>query len=116
MIGTDVTGTAALGNQGDGVAAEESAGNTIGGTVAGAGNVIAANGGNGVVLFGFLTTQNVVAGNLIGTSADGTGNLGNGSYGVWVDGASQNQIGGQADGTANRIAFNGDDGVNVNFG
>jgi hypothetical protein len=49
FIGTDVTGTKALANVGDGVGTEGSAaGVTIGGTGAGAGNVIAGNTGNGV--------------------------------------------------------------------
>ena len=41
-IGTDVTGTLALGNQYNGIAIESSSSNTIGGTSAGAGNVIVA--------------------------------------------------------------------------
>src|SRR5262249_28113554 len=44
FIGTDVTGAHALGNQGVGVVVNDDA-NTIGGTVAGAGNIIAFNGG-----------------------------------------------------------------------
>lgn len=46
-IGTDITGTTALGNLGDGVRVLD-IGNTIGGTDSGAGNVIAFNGGAGV--------------------------------------------------------------------
>src|SRR5439155_12617745 len=47
-IGTDPTGTTALPNAGSGVFIENSAGNTIGGTTAGAGNVISGNGNDGV--------------------------------------------------------------------
>ena len=44
-IGTDVTGTVALGNSSSGVEVDAGcSGNTIGGTTAGAGNVISANG------------------------------------------------------------------------
>jgi hypothetical protein len=51
LIGTDITGTAALGNGGDGVrVASGASGNTVGGTSAGAGNVIAFNAGNGVTV------------------------------------------------------------------
>lgn len=46
LIGTDATGTLAAGNEGDGVYLS-SAGNTVGGTVAGAGNLIADNFGMG---------------------------------------------------------------------
>src|SRR5262249_12110594 len=52
-IGTDVTGTLPLGNGadglgGDGIIVQNSANNLIGGPFPGAGNVISANGGNGV--------------------------------------------------------------------
>ena len=53
-----------------------SAGNTIGGTAAGAGNVISGNTGDGVAS-GTGTTGNVVAGNLIGTNVTGRRALGN---------------------------------------
>ena len=46
-IGTDVTGAVALGNASDGVEIDSSSGNTIGGTAAGAANVISGNGGYG---------------------------------------------------------------------
>ena len=59
-IGTDATGTADLGNAVDGVFLA-SAGNTVGGTAAGAGNVISGNDGNGVVLVAGAT-GNVVPG------------------------------------------------------
>ena len=52
-IGVDATGTAPLGNSGTGVAVGSSAANnTIGGTAAGAGNVIANNGNSGVIVTG----------------------------------------------------------------
>jgi photosystem II stability/assembly factor-like uncharacterized protein len=47
-IGTDATGTAALGNGGNGVLITTASNNTVGGTAAGAGNVIAFSGGDGV--------------------------------------------------------------------
>ncbi len=51
LIGTDITGTQPLGNLLDGVHIQDSASNsTIGGTVAGAGNLIANNGANGVTV------------------------------------------------------------------
>ena len=50
FIGTDVTGTVNLGNGSDGIQVESGAfDNTIGGTTAGAGNLITDNGGPGVV-------------------------------------------------------------------
>ena len=51
IIGTDATGTQPLGNLLDGVHIQDGAsGNSIGGTVAGAGNVIAFNDANGVAI------------------------------------------------------------------
>lgn len=53
FIGTDASGTAALGNASDGVSIESgTSNNTIGGTVSGAGNVIAYSGSDGVVVSG----------------------------------------------------------------
>ncbi len=82
FIGTDVTGTKALANVGDGVSTDGSAaGVTIGGTVAGAGNVIAGNTGNGVDV-GDIDA--LVEGNFIGTNATGTRALPNGGDGVYA--------------------------------
>jgi len=51
FIGTDISGMGSIGNSGDGVHIWlESSNNTIGGTTAGAGNTIAFNGGDGVVI------------------------------------------------------------------
>jgi titin len=102
-IGTDVTGTLALGNTHDGIDLESASSNTIGGIVAGAGNLISGNAVDGI----FLTNAswNVIQGNLIGTKADGVGNLGNVFHGVELEvGANNNTIGGSV-GAGNRIAF-----------
>src|SRR5262249_8379013 len=77
FIGLASNGTSALGNGGQGVYVHAGAqNNTIGGTAAGAGNVISANAGYGVELLGSTTSTNVtgtlIAGNLIGTNAAGT--------------------------------------------
>ena len=71
-IGTDITGNLALGNVGGGVVATDGASNnTIGGTAAGAGNVISGNTDDGVEITGSGTSGNLVVGNLIGTNAAG---------------------------------------------
>src|SRR5204863_9731475 len=73
FIGTDVTGTAAVPNVGDGVGLNVGASsNTIGGSAAGAVNVISGNLDSGVVMQGSTTTGNSVDGNLIGTDATGS--------------------------------------------
>ncbi len=50
--------------------------NTIGGAIAGAGNVISGNNGPGIEITGEASTGNVVAGNYIGTNAAGTASAG----------------------------------------
>ncbi len=84
-IGVDATGTSPRGNGGDGIRIVESSGNDIGGTSEGGGNVIAGNGGNGVLVDpggGSATDSsfNQIAGNLIGIDlgAEVTPNNGDG--------------------------------------
>ena len=128
-IGTDVYGTASLPNGWDGVWVNAN-NNIIGGTAAGAGNLISGNGGpssdpdhrNGIYIFGSElygpATGNRVQGNKIGTDVTGAQALGNGRNGVFIVGAwaSDNTIGGTAAGAANTIAFNAGDGVLVDGG
>jgi len=72
-IGVDVSGNVALPAASEGISINGS-GNTIGGSAAGAGNVIVANGADNIGLrFG---VNNLVQGNLIGTNAAGTAALG----------------------------------------
>jgi parallel beta-helix repeat protein len=73
-IGTDATGLQGLGVSRTGVLIE-SAGNRVGGSAPGAGNVIN-SGGEGVQLSGDGADENVVQGNLIGTDADGDAPIG----------------------------------------
>ena len=70
FIGSDVTGTVSIGNEGRGVAIHSGSNNFVGGALAGAGNLIIGNRATGVrVVSG---TGNVVVGNYIGLRADGT--------------------------------------------
>ena len=104
-IGTDVSGTVALGNVFDGIDLfSQSATNFIGGTAAGAGNLISANGQDGIYLTN--ASWNVIQGNYIGTKADGNGALGNALHNVELQlSATNNTIGGSTPGAGNRIAF-----------
>jgi CSLREA domain-containing protein len=113
FIGTDKTGTAALGNSHFGILINAGgSNNTIGGTAAGAGNVIAASGIDGVQISDAGTSGNVLQGNRIGTNAAGTAKLGNALEGVRiVNGASGNTVGGTAAGARNLISGNKDAGV-----
>jgi hypothetical protein len=112
-IGTDVTGGNQLGNTASGVLIESAAySNTIGGTAAGAGNVISGNTSDGVDIAGTGTTGNVVLGNEIGTDHTGTKPLGNGNEGVAIfSGAAGNTIGGTVTASANVISANNGDGL-----
>ena len=112
-IGTDVTGLVGLstGTGYTGVYVATS-GNTIGGTVAGAGNVIAEAGDYGLRLTG--ANDNLVEGNKIGTNASGSAALPNGTDGVYVDsGATGNTIGGTTSSAINIISGNNGSGVEI---
>ena len=103
FIGTDVTGTVALGNGSEGVGIGGFS-NTIGGTAAGAGNVISGNAGAGINILS--ASGNVIEGNLIGTDLTGANDIGNQGDGVHI-GASNITVGGTTAGAGNIIAFNG---------
>ncbi|MBI2926743.1 MAG: HYR domain-containing protein [Verrucomicrobia bacterium] len=102
LIGTDVTGTSALGNVQAGVWGASS-GNLIGGSLASSRNVISGN-TSGIILGGGVNdtvTHNVLERNLIGTDVTGEHALGNRYQGVFIASASMDTI------SKNVIAFNG---------
>src|SRR6185436_3414433 len=87
FIGTDVTGTVDLGNSAQGVVINGSINNAIGGTTAGARNVISGNGANGMLLVGLSDSSgNKIEGNFIGTDVTGTADLGNSTSGIQIEG------------------------------
>jgi len=103
-IGTDKNGTSPLGNDLGGVLVHSSAGNSVGGAVVGAGNVISGNGTDGVHIDGAASTDNTVQGNFIGTDATGTMPLPNSDTGVAIVGANDNLIGGTTAAVRNVIS------------
>ncbi len=116
-IGTDITGTVGRGNA-DGIELASNA-DQIGGTAAGAGNLISDNGdgeggGHGIFLELPGSEGSRVEGNLIGTDATGMLALGNGTHGIEVEGPNV-RIGGSAAGAGNTISANGSDGVFLDF-
>ena len=142
LIGTDVTGTKSLGSAtsdfaglailpldrfASGVVCNQAVGNQLGGTAAGAGNVIAAADTDGVYIRGLNdlsglatcgATQNRVEGNLIGTDVTGTrttdatgASFGNAGFGVLDDGGNGDVIGGATKAALNVISGSGADGV-----
>ena len=112
-IGIDSTGTKAMGNGAAGVAViGGGTNNTIGGTTAGAGNVISANAGDGVD--DIDANASLIAGNWIGTNAVGTAALANTGDGVYVALSSSVVIGGTSVGAGNLISGNNANGVEIN--
>ncbi len=135
-IGTDSTGTTALANGGSGVVISGAAGTTIGGPNAGDGNLISGNSFSGVLInsgaFAAAAAPppgrtvppvrqpqggptGILQGNRIGTTATGSGALGNGGSGVSIIDVSNVQIGGPAQGAANTIAYNSGNGVTISL-
>jgi trimeric autotransporter adhesin len=109
-IGTDTHGSSAIGNAKDGVLVVNGAyNNTVGGTLAGAGNLTSGNGAAGVDVT--ASGSNTVLGNYIGTDATGTAPLGN-QKGVGIGGGSPNNLlGGTTTGARNLISGNLNRGV-----
>jgi streptogramin lyase len=76
-IGTDATGTRALGNGNDGLVVNGASGTQI------VSNVIAANAGNGITITDTGTSGTLIQSNLIGQGVSGQ-QLGNGAYGILI--------------------------------
>jgi len=113
-IGLGLDGVSDRGNSNQGIRADNAPGNFLGGSTAGAGNVIAGNDQNGIELANAGASNNVVQGNWIGATPSGNA-LRNNASGVHLS-ATGNRIGGIGTGEGNRIAFNGQRGVSVQSG
>lgn len=125
FIGTDVTGTLALGNDSGVVIDSGASSNTIGGAstapdLSGLRNLISGNSNEGVTISRYSpftesasrdSQFNIVAGNFIGTDLTGTDALGNGEDGVYLYNVSQNIIGGATTASGNVISGNEVNGV-----
>lgn len=117
FIGTDVTGTVAVGNRTQGVVVANAAvGNRIGTNGDGVDdaaerNLISGNGfdpASGSRPAGIwvrVAADTMIAGNLIGTDVTGTVALGN-QNGVWIDGAVGTRLGTNGDGMADDVERN----------
>jgi uncharacterized repeat protein (TIGR01451 family) len=109
-IGTTAAGLAPSANLGHGILISNSPDNIVGGASP-LGNVLSANGGNGVEITGSSATNNRVLGNLIGTDVTGGAALGNSGNGVMLENdALGNAIGGAA---RNVISANGGNGIEI---
>ena len=117
FIGTDGNANRAVANGGNGLQIDRTLTITIGGTAAGAGNVISGNQKAGIAILDSASGI-MVQGNWIGTDLSGSFNLGNDAAGIDIEsGASNNTIGRALgdhsvppltgpDPTGNFIAFN----------
>lgn len=83
-IGTDAAGGLDLGNAGLGIRVEDSPSLTIGGSAAGAGNLVSGNDQGGIAIIGQSSTGVTVLGNQVGTNAVGTAARANGQFGIFV--------------------------------
>ncbi len=109
-IGLNASQTAALPNR-YGISLSSSLNNFIGGTVPGAGNVIAGNTHQGIFV-GEGCVNTSIRGNFIGVNSSGQA-FGNGMDGIAVQYASDTNIGGINDPYENIIAHNGGDGIEL---
>lgn len=104
-VGLNAAGTAALGNEGQGI--------DVGGTngaVIGPGNVASGNVFSGILLISGAT-GNTVTGNFVGTNPSGTAAIGNLANGIIVSSSNGNTIG-----PGNVASGNGTNGVRVRTG
>ena len=110
-IGTDVTGTVAVGNTNNGIVIiTGSDNNIIGGITASARNIISGNGDDGIDVLSGVNT--VIQGNYIGTDVTGTVDVGNAAIGIKLRAtATSTLVGGTTDGARNIISGNNSDGV-----
>ena len=119
-IGTDAEGDGPLvadidvGNLGDGIMISQGANNnTIGGTTAGARNIISGNGNDGIDISGSGSSENLIQGNYIGTDLNGANEVDNGMSGIRITNGASNVIGGTAAGARNLISGNLARGVQI---
>src|SRR5262249_53220718 len=110
FIGTNAAG-ASLGNRGAGLTIKAS-GNTVGGAAAAARTATAGSGG-GAQTPGGAAAGTVGGGNYPGPTPAGTAAVPNTGYGINLNGAGSNTIGGTAPGAGNVISGNNNIGVNV---
>ncbi len=117
LIGADVSGTTEVPNL-RGVRILDAELNQVGGVPADStelmGNVISGNTETGIIIAGIDARENIVQGNLIGTTVTGKQELPNGFDGVSLGaGSRSNRIGGTAPGAGNVVSGNLGDGIRL---
>ncbi len=112
IIGLDITGGGLLGNGDNGIEIAGTESTLIGGTAAGAGNVISGHmDDSGIYISGPNTDGQIIQGNVIGPDATGTVHFSPGidasnQYGIWIENSSDHLIGGTTPSARNLISGN----------
>jgi VCBS repeat-containing protein len=104
FVGTDASGTKALGNRQIGVLLYQVGRDTVGGTQSGARNIIS---GNSVGINVQVSTGNTIQGNYIGVDVTGAKALANSGAGIVLDIGGATMIGGTTAAARNVISGNG---------
>ncbi|MEZ5331005.1 MAG: right-handed parallel beta-helix repeat-containing protein [Thermoanaerobaculia bacterium] len=116
-VGTDATGMRALGNERNGIYLDMAGETLVGGTVAGSGNLVAANGTDGIeVQHTPVSRPNFVQGNVVGLNATLSAALPNGAAGIRVTAPAGDVVGSSGPGGANIVAGNIGDGIVLDIG
>jgi hypothetical protein len=116
LIGTDLTGSETVPadptkpRQATGVLIDASDSNTIGGTAAGAVNVISGNSGSGVVIQN-VSSSTRIENSLIGTDATGSRKLPNDGDGIQILNSTANSVGGPTLDARTIVSGNGRNGI-----
>ncbi|NBD19260.1 DUF4347 domain-containing protein [Aquabacterium fontiphilum] len=110
-VGTDATGSLDLGNAGYGIYVDDGGTVLIGGTVAGAGNLVSGNNGGGIYVGGSAAVT--LQGNIVGLNAAGTSALGNTGVGIYLTSSVVTTVGGSTAGARNLISGNSSHGVAI---
>src|SRR5215472_12887811 len=109
-IGTNASGNGVIYNFNNGVVLTSCSNNIIGGTTPAERNLLT---GNQYGITVGNASSNQIMGNYIGTRADGTAGIGNGTGVNLNDASKNNTVGGTTPGSGNVIAWNGTEGVFV---
>ncbi|MBK9230465.1 MAG: hypothetical protein IPO15_06250 [Anaerolineae bacterium] len=111
MIGTDANGNRAIPNY-HGILISGGTANQVGGTSAGAGNLISGNEYLGIWLEHYTQPGNTILGNIVGANRSGTEAIPN-YKGILITSASSTTVGGSAAGAGNLVSGNTDIGVKL---
>ncbi len=111
FIGIGANGSTVVSNRQGGILIQGAPDNLIGGTNAGAGNVISGNGTTGILISGASAAGNSILGNLVGTDPTGKIAAGNDYAGITMLAARNNHVGGSTPAARNVISANKAGGI-----